>query len=84
MLIHKGRIWRAMEDEKGGNGWGHSFRAFIMSAPVDSDLLNNLDEVFILSQIVSEIGSSLVQRQQNSRDSDVESESICSDQESLN
>lgn len=39
MVIHNGRIWRAMEDEKGGNGWGHSFRAFVMSAPVDSDLL---------------------------------------------
>lgn len=39
MIIHNGRIWRAMEDEKGGSGWGHSFRAFVMSAPVDSDLL---------------------------------------------
>lgn len=39
MIVHRGRIWRAMEDEKGGNGWGHSFRAFVMSAPVDADLL---------------------------------------------
>jgi hypothetical protein len=38
-LIHAGRIWRTMEDEKSGGGWGHSFRAFMMSAPVDADLL---------------------------------------------
>jgi len=39
VVVHQGRIWRAMEDEKGGKGWGHSFRAFVMSAPVDADLL---------------------------------------------
>ncbi len=38
-LIHAGRIWRTMEDEKSGGGWGHSFRALMMSAPVDTDLL---------------------------------------------
>ena len=39
VLVHNGRIWRAMED--GGNGliWGLRFRAFMMSAPVDADLL---------------------------------------------
>jgi hypothetical protein len=39
VVIHNGRIWRAMEDEKSGGGWGHSFRAFMMSAPEDADLL---------------------------------------------
>lgn len=39
VVIHNGRIWRAMEDEKSGGGWGHMFRAFVMSAPVDADLL---------------------------------------------
>jgi len=40
MVIHNGRIWRAMEDEKGGDRWGLSFRAFMMSAPVDANLLD--------------------------------------------
>ena len=40
MLIHKGRIWRAMEDRNPPEKWGVNFRAFIISAPVDSDLLN--------------------------------------------
>ncbi len=39
VVIHNGRIWRTMEDEQGGDRWGHSFRAFMMSAPVDADLL---------------------------------------------
>lgn len=39
MLYHDGRIWRAMEDEKSGGGWGHMFRTFMMSAPEDADLL---------------------------------------------
>jgi hypothetical protein len=41
MVIHGGRIWRSMEDEKGilPQHWGTRFRAFMMSAPLDSDLL---------------------------------------------
>ena len=39
VVIHKGRIWRAMEDAMGGTKWGERFRAFMMSAPVDADLL---------------------------------------------
>ncbi|GIW94724.1 MAG: hypothetical protein KatS3mg110_2765 [Pirellulaceae bacterium] len=39
VVFHNGRIWRAMEDEKAGGGWGRSFRAFMMSAPLDADLL---------------------------------------------
>lgn len=39
VVIHKGRLWRAMEDGQGPGGWGSHFRAFMMSAPVESDLL---------------------------------------------
>ena len=37
LLVHKGRIWRTMEDNTGR--WGRDFRSFIMSAPLDADLL---------------------------------------------
>ena len=37
--IHQGRIWRAMEDTRAAGGWPEHFRAFVMSAPVDADLL---------------------------------------------
>lgn len=40
VVVHKGRIWRAMEDAMGPDGWGSHFRAFMMSAPADSDLLS--------------------------------------------
>ena len=39
IVIHNGLIWRAMEDEKGGESWCRMFRAFMLSAPVDADLL---------------------------------------------
>jgi hypothetical protein len=39
IVVHGGRLWRAMEDAKGPGGWGSHFRAFMMSAPVDADLL---------------------------------------------
>lgn len=39
VVVHAGRIWRAMEDAMGPDGWGSHFRAFMMSAPVDADLL---------------------------------------------
>lgn len=39
MAIYKGRIWRSMEDRNPPTDWGKYFRAFVMSAPVDSDLL---------------------------------------------
>jgi hypothetical protein len=41
VVIHENRIWRAFEDTKNPGGWGHQFRAFMMSAPVDADLLNS-------------------------------------------
>ncbi len=39
VLFHEGRIWRAMEDAGGPGGWAKHFRAFMMSAPLDADLL---------------------------------------------
>lgn len=39
VVVHQGRLWRAMEDEKGGTRWGVMFRAFMLSAPEDADLL---------------------------------------------
>ncbi|MCI0514545.1 glycoside hydrolase [candidate division KSB1 bacterium] len=41
VVIHDHRIWRAFEDAKNPGGWGYQFRAFMMSAPVDADLLNS-------------------------------------------
>ena len=37
MLIHGGRIWRALEAATGR--WGTGFQPMVMSAPVDADLL---------------------------------------------
>ena len=39
-VVHDGRIWRAMEDTTNPMLWGLPFRAMMMSAPVDADLLN--------------------------------------------
>jgi hypothetical protein len=39
VVLHAGRLWRAMEDTKAGGGWGKHFRAFMMSVPEDADLL---------------------------------------------
>jgi hypothetical protein len=39
VVVHNGRIWRAMEDAMGEGGWGKRFRAFMMSAPENADLL---------------------------------------------
>lgn len=40
VVIHDGRIWRAMEDAMGQpRKWGAHFQAFMMSAPVNADLL---------------------------------------------
>jgi hypothetical protein len=40
VVLHRGRIWRGMEDVMGPGGWGTHFRAFMMSAPADANLLN--------------------------------------------
>ena len=39
VIEHAGRLWRAMEDMYPELKWGRNFRAFVMSAPVDADLL---------------------------------------------
>jgi arylsulfatase len=39
VLVHAGRLWRGMEDGRGPNGWHRKFHAFMMSAPLDADLL---------------------------------------------
>jgi len=40
IAVHGGRLWRGMEDAEGPGNWGSHFRAFMMSAPVDCDLLD--------------------------------------------
>jgi hypothetical protein len=40
VMEHDGRLWRAMEDRKAGGKWPYHFRAFMLSAPVDADLLD--------------------------------------------
>lgn len=39
VLIHNGRIYRAFEDRNPPEKWGVNFRAFVISAPLGSDLL---------------------------------------------
>lgn len=39
VVMHAGRVWRAMEDSTDTRRWGLPFRAFMMSAPVEADLL---------------------------------------------
>ncbi len=39
VVVHNGRIWRAMEDRYPQKGGGSNLRTFVMSAPVDADLL---------------------------------------------
>lgn len=40
VVEYQGRLWRAMEDRQAGGGWPRHFRAFVLSAPVDADLLD--------------------------------------------
>jgi hypothetical protein len=41
MLIHNGRIWRALENAKADTeAWGKRYSAMVISAPVDSELLD--------------------------------------------
>lgn len=40
VLVHEGRIWRAIEDASGGKDWGSRYMAMMASAPVDADLLD--------------------------------------------
>jgi len=46
VVEHDGRLWRAMEDAMGPGGWGEHFHTFMMSAPVDADLLDAANWTF--------------------------------------
>ncbi|NLF07876.1 MAG: exo-alpha-sialidase [Pirellulaceae bacterium] len=46
VVVHQGRVWRACEDAMGGKRWGERYRAFVMSAPVDADLLKSSSWTF--------------------------------------
>lgn len=39
VVVHGGRIWRAFERRDPPKGWGTTFRAGMLSAPADADLL---------------------------------------------
>jgi len=40
VVVHNGRLWRAVEDGDGPDGWGQMYRPRVMSIPVDADLLD--------------------------------------------
>ena len=46
VVVHDGKVWRAMEYVNQGKGWGASYQAFMMSAPLGSDMLNVADWCF--------------------------------------
>ncbi len=47
VIEHDGRLWRAMEDAMGPiRGWGKMFGSFMMSVPVNADLLNASNWIF--------------------------------------
>jgi hypothetical protein len=40
VLVHGGRLWRAVEDASGGKEWGKRYMAMMASVPEDADLLD--------------------------------------------
>jgi hypothetical protein len=46
LVVHNGQLWRAMEDTTNPRRWGLPFRAFMMSAPVEADLLDAANWTF--------------------------------------
>ncbi|MBM3883124.1 MAG: exo-alpha-sialidase [Verrucomicrobia bacterium] len=40
VVVHGDRIWRATEDAMGGTRWGSRYRAMMLSAPAEADLLD--------------------------------------------
>lgn len=46
MLVHRGRIWRAVEDATSSTHWGQRYNPVLMSAPVGADLLRRDSWVF--------------------------------------
>lgn len=55
VVIHNGRIWRAMETAEPGFPWPQLFGAFMMSAPVDADLLRS--DSWVRSNVLHRDGS---------------------------
>ncbi len=39
VVVHDGRIWRAIEDASNGTQWGKRYSAMMLAAPVEADLL---------------------------------------------
>ena len=46
MLVHSGRLWRAIEDASGGKEWGKRYMALMVSAPVEAQLLDRASWTF--------------------------------------
>jgi len=46
MLIHGGKLWRAIESAGGGKEWGKRYMALMASAPLDADLLDRASWTF--------------------------------------
>jgi hypothetical protein len=47
VVVHNGRIWRAMEDcSRANHVWGKMFRTFMLSAPINADLLKSSNWTF--------------------------------------
>jgi hypothetical protein len=40
VVVHNGRLWRAVEDGEGGESWGFMYRPRVMSIPAGGDLLD--------------------------------------------
>lgn len=46
MLVHRGRIWRAIEDATGSTHWGFRYNPILVSAPLGADLLRRDSWIF--------------------------------------
>lgn len=46
VLVHGGRLWRAVEDASGGKEWGKRYMAMMASVPADADLLDRGNWMF--------------------------------------
>jgi lysophospholipase L1-like esterase len=46
VLLHRNRLWRAMEDSQGPSGWGTRFHSFMMSIAPEADLLQATNWTF--------------------------------------
>ncbi|MCA1902538.1 MAG: exo-alpha-sialidase [Candidatus Hydrogenedens sp.] len=46
IIEFNGKLWRAFEDAMGSERWGDRYRAIVMSAPIDSNLLDSRNWTF--------------------------------------